>query len=179
MADNFGSVVKAFNAVRSCLKTKDDWKIKFRELYDTTYTCLWKSLLRMEKLDEALFVAERGRAQTLTDNLLFQYKLPASLLAVTIDLTETVSRLFIEVSLPALFLAIEGLTVNIWLLSKGKKVIFRKGRLEGDRTEKFPVPIRSSILLRSRNNASSLKTSTMRKRYIRLKLEQPETPEKP
>ena len=161
------------------MKTKDDWKIKFRELYDTTYTCLWKSLLRIEKLDEALFVAERGRAQTLTDNLLFQFKLPASLLAVTIDLTETVSRLFTEVSLPALFLAIKGLTINIWLLRKGKKVIFRKGRLEGDRTEKFSVPIRSSILLRSRNNASSLKTSTMRKRYIRLKLEQPETPEKP
>ena len=138
-AENFGSAVKAFNFVRSCLKTKDDWKIKFRELYDTTYTCLWKSLLRIEKLDEALFVAERGGAQTLTDNLLFQYKLPASLLADTIELTETVSRLFTEVSLPALFLAIEGLTINIWLLSKGKKVIFRKGRLEGDRTEKYPV----------------------------------------
>ena len=121
------------------MKSKDDWKTNFRELYEETYTGLWKSLLRIEKLDEALFAAERGRAQTLTDNLLIQYKLPASLLAATIGLKETVSLLFTELSSPTFFLAIEGLTVNIWLLSRGKKVIFRKGRLEGDRTENYPV----------------------------------------
>ena len=93
----------------------------------------------MEKFDEALFVAERGRAQTLTDSLLIQYKLPASLLAATIDLKETLSHLYIERSSPTLFLAIEGLTINVWLLSRGKKAIFRKGKLEGDRTEKYPV----------------------------------------
>ena len=138
-ADNFGCSVEAFNAVRSCLKSKDDWKIKFRELYETTYSGLWKSLLRIQKLDEALLAAERGRAQTLSDNLLIQYKLPASLSAASIDPRETISRLSIEVSLPTLFLAIEGLTINIWFLSRGKKVIFRKGRLEGDRTENDPV----------------------------------------
>ena len=96
-------------------------------------------MLRLEKLDEALFAAERGRAQTLTDNLLIQYKLPASKLAATIHLKEIVSRFFTELSSPTLFLAIEGLTINIWLLRRGKKVTFRKGKLEGDRTDKFPV----------------------------------------
>ena len=138
-ADNFHCAVEAFNAVRSCLKSREDWKINFRELYESTYTYLWKSLLRIEKLDEALFAAEQGRAQTLTDNLLIQYKLPSSLLAATIDLKETVSRLFTELSSPTLFLAIDGLMINIWFLSRGKKVIFREGRLEGDRTEKYPV----------------------------------------
>ncbi|XP_044166226.1 tetratricopeptide repeat protein 28-like [Acropora millepora] len=138
-ADTFSCAAEAFNAVRSCLKSKDDWRINFRELYETTYTGLWKSLLRIEKLDEALFVAERGRAQTLTDILLIQYKLPTTLLANTIDLKETVSNLFIERSAPTVFLAIEGLTINIWLLSRGEKVIYRKGTLEGDRTEKYPL----------------------------------------
>ena len=138
-ADKFSCAVEAFNAVRSCLRSKDDWKINFRELYETTYTGLWKSLLRIEKFDEALLAAERGRAQTLTDSLLIQYKLPASLLAATIDLEEIVSHLFIERSSPTLFLAVEGLTINIWLLSRGEKAIFRKGRLEGERTEKYPV----------------------------------------
>ncbi|XP_067046750.1 tetratricopeptide repeat protein 28-like [Acropora muricata] len=138
-ADNFGCAVKAFNAARSCLTSKDDWKINFRELYETTNTFLWKSLLRLEKLDEALFAAERGRAQTLTDNLLIQYKLPESLLATTVDFKEILPRLFTELSSPILFLAIEGLMINIWLLSRGKKVTFRKGRLEGDRTDKYPV----------------------------------------
>ena len=138
-ADNFGCSLEVFNAVRSCLKSKDDWKIDFRELYETSYTGLWESLLRIKKLDEALFVAERGRAQTLSDNLLIRYKLLPSLSAATIDPKETISRLFTEVSLPILFLAFEGLTINIWFLSRGKKVIFRKGRLEGDRTENYPV----------------------------------------
>ena len=139
-ADNFGCAVEACSAVRSCLNSRDDWKINFRELYETTYTALWKSLLRIAKLDEALIAAERGRAQTLTDNLLIsQHKLPASLLAVAIDLKETVSPLITELSSPTLFLALDGLTINIWLPSRGKKVIFRKGRLEGDRRDKYPV----------------------------------------
>ena len=138
-ADNFRCAVEAFNAVRSCLKSEDDWKINFREKYETTYIGLWKSLIRMEKLDEALLAAEQGRAQTLTDNLLIQYKLPASLLAATMDLKEIVSRLFTELSSPTLFLAVDGLSINIWLLSRGKKVIFRKGTLEGDRRETYPV----------------------------------------
>ena len=90
-------------------------------------------------MDEALLAAERGRAQTLSDNLLIEYKLPASLSAATIDPRETISHLLTEVSLPIIFLAIEGLTINIWFLSRGKKVIFRKGRLEGDRTKNDPV----------------------------------------
>ena len=89
-ADNFGCSVEAFDAVRSCLKSKDEWKMKFRELYETTYSGLWKSLLRIQKLDEALLAAERGRAQTLSDNLLIQYKLPASLSAATIDPRENI-----------------------------------------------------------------------------------------
>ena len=138
-ADNFDGAVEAFNGVRSCLKSRDDLKINFRELHEATYTYLWKSLLRTENLDEALFAAERGRAQTLTDNLLIQYKLPASFLAATIDLKEAVSDFLTELSSPTLFLAIEELTINIWLLCRGKKVIFRKGRLEVDRTEENSV----------------------------------------
>ena len=92
-----------------------------------------------DRLDEALFAAERGRAQTLTDNLLIQYKLPASLLDATVGLKEFLSRLSTELSSPTLFLAIEGLTINMWLLGRGRKVTFRKGRLEGDRRETDPV----------------------------------------
>ena len=90
-------------------------------------------------MDEALLAAERGRAQTLSDRLLIQYQLPAPLSAALMDPKEAISHLLIEVSLPTLFLAIEGLTINIWFLSRGKKVIFREGRLEGDRRENDPV----------------------------------------
>ena len=122
------------------MKSKDNWKIKYRELYEKTYTVLWLSLLRIGKVDEALFAAEQGRAQTLSDNLLIQFKLPESLSAATFDTERTVSRLLSDIIAPTIFLGIEGLiNINIWFLRTGNKVVFRQGRLEGDRTEEDPI----------------------------------------
>ena len=129
----------AFNSLRSLLKSEDNWKISFRELHEATYTALWMSLLRIEKTDEALFTAEHGRAQTLSDNLLIQYKLNASLSSAIIDTKETIFRLFTKLSSAALFLAIKSFTINIWFIRKGKKVTFRKGRLKGDRRDEDPL----------------------------------------
>ncbi|XP_044183194.1 tetratricopeptide repeat protein 28-like [Acropora millepora] len=137
--DNFVSAVNVFNFLRSLLKSKDYWKIKYRELYETTYTALWRSLLIIGKVDEALFTAEQGRAQTLSDNLSIQFKLPASLPPATFDTEGTISRLSTEIIAPTIFLAIDGFMINIWFLSRGNKILFRQGKLEGDRTEKDPI----------------------------------------
>ena len=137
--DNFVSAVDVFNSLRSLLKSQDNWKINFRELYEAAYTSLWVSLLRIRKTDEALFAAEQGRAQTLSDNLLLQYELNSSSSSATIDTKETILRLFTKLTSPTLFLALEGFTTNIWFLRRGMKIIFRQGRLEGDRREKDPL----------------------------------------
>ncbi|XP_067047455.1 tetratricopeptide repeat protein 28-like [Acropora muricata] len=137
--DNFLSAVDVFNSLRSLLKSQDNWKINFREVHETAYNALWMSLLRIKKIDEALFAAEQGRAQTLSDNLLIQYKLDASLSPAIIDTKETISRLLTKISSPTLFLATKDLSTNIWFLRKGKKVRFRNSRLEGDKTEKDPL----------------------------------------
>ena len=50
-----------------------------------------------------------------------------------------ISRLLTEISTSILFLAIEGLTINIWFLRREKKVAFRRGRLEGDRRDEDPI----------------------------------------
>ena len=114
--DNFVSALNAFNSLRSLLKSQDNWKINFREVYKATYTALWMSLLTMKKIDDSFFAAEQGRAQTLSDNLLIQYKLDASLSSVTNDTKETITRLFRKLSLPTLFLATKGFMTNIWFL---------------------------------------------------------------
>ncbi|KAK2549233.1 hypothetical protein P5673_030340 [Acropora cervicornis] len=119
--------------------SRDDWKINFRELHEDTYFMLWTSLLISRKVNEALLAAEQGRAQTLSDNLLMQYKLPAPLSAATINTKETISRLFTELSTTTIFLAIADLAINIWFLSRKKQVVFRRGMLEGDRTEEDPT----------------------------------------
>ena len=137
--DNFLSAVDVFNFLRSQLKSQDNWKINFRQLHEAAYNALWVSLLRIKKIDEALFAAKQGRAPTLSDNLLLQYKLDASLSSATIDTKETISSLFAKVSSPTLFLAVKGFTTNIWFLRKGKKIVFRKGRLEVDRRERDPL----------------------------------------
>ena len=67
---NFVSAVQLFNNLRSLLRSEDGWKVNFRELHNKTYTALWMSLIRIGKIDGALFAAEQGRAQTLSDNLL-------------------------------------------------------------------------------------------------------------
>ena len=137
--NNFVSAVNIFNSLRSLFKSKDNWKIKYREQYEATYMALWRSLLRIGKVDEALFAAEQGRAQTLSDNLSIQFKLPASLSPATFDTEGTISRLSTEIITPTIFLAIDGLMINIWFLSRGNKISFRQGKLEGDRTEKDPI----------------------------------------
>ena len=101
--DNFVSAVNVLDSLRSLLKFKDNWKIKYREQYETTYTALWRSFLMIGKVDEALFAAEQGRAQTLSDNLLIQFKLPASLSAATFDTEGTISRFFTELNTPTVF----------------------------------------------------------------------------
>ena len=129
------------NSLRSRLKSRGNWKIRFRELHETQYSAFWMSLLRIGNIDEALFAAEQGRAQILSDNLSVQYKLPACLSAATIDTKETISRLFKQAELitPTIFLGIKGFTTYIWFLSMGNKVVFRKGRVEGDRKEQDPL----------------------------------------
>ncbi|XP_044169000.1 tetratricopeptide repeat protein 28-like [Acropora millepora] len=113
--------------------------MKFREQYEMTYNSLWRSLLRIGKINEALVAADQGRAQTLNDNLLIQYGLASPSSCATFDSKETTIRLFTELSSQMIFLGLEGLWINIWFLSGGQKVAFRQGKLEADITEKDPI----------------------------------------
>ena len=136
---NFVSAVEVLNTLRSLLKSESNWKMKFRDLHEMTYTLLWRSLLIIGKINEALLAAEQGRAQTLYDNLLFQYGLPSPSSCATFDSKETTIRLLTELSSQTIFLGLEELRINIWFLRRGQKVAFRQGMLEADTTEKDPI----------------------------------------
>ncbi|XP_044182151.1 tetratricopeptide repeat protein 28-like [Acropora millepora] len=136
---NFVSAVNVYNTMRSLLKSEGNWKMKFRDLHEMTYTFLWRSLLRIGNINDALLAADQGRAQTLYDNLLTQYGLASPSSCATFDSKETTIRLFIELSSQIIFLALEGLRINIWFLRRGQKVAFRQGMLEADITEKDPI----------------------------------------
>ena len=131
--------VDVFNTLRSHLKSEGNWKMTFRDLHEMTYTFLWMALLKIGKINEALVAADQGRAQTLNDNLLIQYGLASPSSCAIFDSKGTTIRLFTELSPQMIFLALEGLWINIWFLSRGQKVAFRKGKLEADITEKDPI----------------------------------------
>ena len=137
--ENFVSAVEIFDTLRSLLKSKDGWKINFRELYETTYTGLWISLLKTGKIKEALLAADKGRAQTLSENLLIQHGIAPPKSATTSLSMTTLSRLLTGISTSIIFLAIGGLTINIWYLSRGNKITFRQGRLKVDIRDKDPM----------------------------------------
>ena len=65
--------VDVFNEVRSLLQSEDTWKISFRNACQHSYTALWSTLLRLEMPEEALRVAEQGRAQALIELMKLQY----------------------------------------------------------------------------------------------------------
>ena len=117
------------------MKFEDNWKMKFLERNEMTYTSLWRSLLEIGKINEALFAADQGRAQTLYDDLLIQYGLASPLSCATFDSKERIIRLFTELSSQSIFLALDGLRINIWFLRRGQKVAFRQGMLEADITQ--------------------------------------------
>ena len=77
LASNFSSIMYVTSLRRSTVqvffffkifleenifqKSRDEWKISFRDLHDEMCTGLWKSLLGIKKVDEALLAAEQGR----------------------------------------------------------------------------------------------------------------------
>ncbi|KAK2557074.1 hypothetical protein P5673_020951, partial [Acropora cervicornis] len=125
--DNFVSAVEVFHTLRSLLKSEDGWKINFRQLYETTYTGLWRSLLKI------------GRSRRLCLPLIKDERKLCLTISTTFHSKVRISRLLTEISTSILFLAIEGLTINIWFLRREKKVAFRRGRLEGDRRDEDPI----------------------------------------
>ncbi|XP_067057351.1 tetratricopeptide repeat protein 28-like isoform X2 [Acropora muricata] len=145
--DKFVSAAEVFNTLRSFLKSEDNWKINFRELNDHTYTFIWRSLLRIGKIDDALFAAEQGRAQTLSDNLFVQYELALPSSAAIFDSKDKISGFLTELSIPIIFLATEGLEINIWFLSRGKEIAFRNRRLDTSITGKDPIRVLLEAIL--------------------------------
>ena len=131
----YQSSVKLYNEVRSFLQSEDTWKISFRNERQDAYTALWRTLLRHKKHDEALCVAEQGRAQALMD--LMKLKYGAELLSSTsLEPNVRFTYFFSDRSKQTVFAALEGTTINLWVLGKGKNVQFRQKKVESEQREK-------------------------------------------
>ena len=98
--------------------------------HQCAYTQLWQVLVMLDRNDEALYAAERGRAQALLDALKVTYGL-TSLSARSIESEEEVRNISRKTTVLTVFLALHLKTVNIWLLGKEDNPIFRRLEIQG------------------------------------------------
>ncbi|XP_068727675.1 tetratricopeptide repeat protein 28-like [Montipora capricornis] len=137
--ENLGSLCKALNFYRQSIKhfdetrrllqSEDAWKISFRDRKQFAYTALWVELLKNGEVDEALFAAEQGRAQALTDILKMQFGVdeePSSAIART----ETISAVMKYLPLQTVFIALAGNSISFWLLRRGSAINYRQKEIE-------------------------------------------------
>ena len=117
--------IKHFDEIRHSLKSEDEWKISFRDSYRMSYTALWRTLLKNGEIEEALYAAEKGRAQALMDILKDQYGIDSqsfSALAPNQTLTAALELLPSQ----AVFVALDNSKITFWVLRKDSNISCRQ-----------------------------------------------------
>ena len=121
----YQSTVKLYNVTRTLLQSEDEWKICFRDLHHDAYTALLRILLKLQETEEALFIAEQGRAQALTDLMKLQYGftiLPSDLF----EPQTIISSIRRNTDNITVFLALHENTINFWILCKESQIHYRQ-----------------------------------------------------
>ena len=132
------------NDTRALLQSEDDWKISFRNSWHGAYTALWRTLVRLQRTDEALCVAEQGRAQALED--LIKFRLNSKFLTIgSREDNVTIASLSSGIFTQTLFLALESTKIHFWVLNKESKVQYRSKEIEGEDVVKFLECVRRGV----------------------------------
>ena len=129
---SYQSAVKKTNSIRDWDILEDWMKISIRQFFRIAYAALFANLLRLDKTDEALLSAEKGRAQALADLLETQYGFAArhhGQDSAENSQQETASELFTCAPANTIFLAVSQNVISVWLLQGGKQVHFSQSNL--------------------------------------------------
>ena len=131
--DCLKSSVDLYDNIRELLHSRDDWKISLRNEHRNAYNALWVVQLDRNKITDALFSAERGRAQALMDLLKSKYGLELAQSSWSAENTEVISDILSYLPLQTVFLAIRNSSIIFWVLKKGEEIHFRKMKLDGNK----------------------------------------------
>lgn len=130
------SCVKLYNDMRKT-QSEDQWKIYFREQHKDAYTALWESLIKHQLTDQALYEAEKGRAQDLSDLLKSCFGCKerkgseeTSLVNVPFGGTEEISHIVRNIPTQTVFLALASNKINFWVFRKGDEIRFRRKKMD-------------------------------------------------
>ena len=123
--DFYKCCVRLFDELRDLLQSNDRWKIDFRNENKECYIKLWLAQLKQNKTMEALFTAERGRAQALMDLMESQYGVK-SVHPVSAEKTSIISSIPSHLPSQTIFFAKASMSLNFWTLQKGSLCHFER-----------------------------------------------------
>ena len=123
--DFYKCSVRLLDELRGLLQSNDKWKINFRNKHKASYNMLWLVQLKQNKTVEALFTAERGRAQALMDLMESQYGVK-SVHPVSGEKTNIISSISSDLPSQTIFLAEAASSLHFWVLQKAHLCQFEK-----------------------------------------------------
>ena len=117
--------ISLLNSARDRLKFHDEWKISLRDQFQRVYFELWWLILQEGKVTEALFSAEKGRAQGLKDLMALNYASEEND-AELIKENRTFQELSSGLPPNTIFMAIGKKEFILWVCQPGKEVELRR-----------------------------------------------------
>ncbi|CAH3162763.1 unnamed protein product, partial [Pocillopora meandrina] len=121
------------NEIRAHLRLKDEWKISYRDTYNSVYNNLWRLHLRQGEVRDALRVAEGGRAQALKDLMEENYGCQ-ELYSQSHSSGKSSGSSFRSILATTVFIALDKQEIIFWVIRKDEEVTLRRRKV-GDISE--------------------------------------------
>ena len=134
---NFKFSSKTFNTIRESFISEDACKISFHKHFISSYHYLCRVLIALQKTDEALYAAERGRAGALLDALKIKYGF-TSLSPISNETEEDFAYISRNIAILTMFIALDEETISLWVLGKKTNAIFRQAVLKSGGAHEDP-----------------------------------------
>ena len=131
--DYFISSLSKFNEIRAHLRFKDKWKISYRDTYDNVYNNLWCLHLSQGEFNNALRVAEDGRAQALKDLMEENYGCHEEY-SWSHSSGKSTGSSFRFIPSTTVFIALNKQEIIFWVIRKDEELVLRR-REVGDASE--------------------------------------------
>ena len=131
--DCFISSLSKLNEIRAHLRLKDEWKISYRDTYNSVNNNLWRLHLSQGEVRDALRVAEGGRAQALKDLMEENYGCQ-ELYSQTHSSGKSSGSSFRSIPSTTVFIALDKQEIIFWVIRKDEEVTLRRRKV-GDISE--------------------------------------------
>ena len=121
--DYYQRSVKLLNELR-VLQAKDELKVTFHNAYHGCYNALWRTLLKLSKIEEALCIADQGRAQAMLDLIKLRYGSQLAVSGSVEAAKSEISEMVADISGSTLFVELHRNVVNLWVIGKDRNIQF-------------------------------------------------------